>query len=802
MMKFTLSWLKQHLETKASLPEICDKLTAIGLEVEKVEDRGRALAPFIIAHVLTAEKHPDADRLKVTTVDTGKEKLQIVCGAPNCRAGMKAVLARPGDVMPDSGEPLKKGVIRGVESQGMLCAADELKLQDEETDGIIELPADAPVGENFARYAGYDDPVIEINLTPNRPDCAGVLGVARDLAAAGIGTFKPVEIKSIKSTEKSRIKVTLDFAKDDKACPLFVGRLIRNVKNGPSPKWLQERLRAIGLRPISALVDITNVLTFDCARPLHVFDAKKIKGNLWVRPAKGGEKFAALNGNNYTLEKGMTAIGDDTGVLSLAGIMGGASSACDDATTEVFIESALFDPARTARTGRALQIPSDARYRFERGVDPAFTIPGAELATKLVLDLCGTKETVVAELEIAGKVPETARTIELDGKKCLSLAGVDVPEKEQEKILVALGFKVKSGGGKFSVMPPSWRPDIEGAADLVEEITRIKGFDHIPATPLERLQTEIKAAIDVVDQRANAARRALAAQGLLEAVTWSFMPGKIAGLFGPIDPGLKLLNPISADLDVMRPSILGNLIMAAKRNADRGFNDVGLFEVGPVYKNAAPEGQEIVAAVLRAGSTSRNWLAPARAVDAFDAKADAMAALAAAGAPTASLQVTTDALHWYHPGRSGCLRLGPTLLATFGEIHPAVLTACDTSNPMAGCEIFVANLPQSRSTAAARPLLKMESLQPVTRDFAFVVERGVTAAKLIKAMKDADKNLIREVTVFDVYEGERVETGKKSVALSVTLQPTDKTLTDAEIDQISSRITAAVSKATGAVLRS
>jgi len=800
-MKFTLSWLKHHLDTKASLQEICDKLTAIGLEVEKVTDPGKALAPFIITEVLTAEKHPDADRLRVATVNTGKEKLQVVCGAPNCRAGMKAVLAQPGDVMPDRGEALKKGVIRGVESQGMLCAADELKLQDEETDGIIELPADAPVGANFARYAGYDDPVIEINLTPNRPDCAGVRGIARDLAAAGLGKLRPLAIKSTKGTEKSRIKVKLDFARGDPACPLFVGRLIRNVKNGPSPAWLQQRLRAVGLRPISALVDITNFLTLDFARPLHVFDADKIKGNFWVRPAKGGERLEALNGNSYTLEKGMTAIGDDTGVLSLAGIMGGISSACDEVTTDVFIESAYFDPARTARTGRNLQIISDARYRFERGVDPAFTIPGAELAAQLVLDFCGTKETIVSQLEITGKVPDTSRTVKFDSKKCARLAGVNVPEAEQKKILTALGFSLKNKSGKLAVTTPSWRPDIEGAADLVEEIIRIKGYNYIPATPLERPQASINVAIDTLDQRANTARRALASQGLLEAVTWSFMPGKIATQFGASDAALRLLNPISADLDVMRPSILGNLIMAAKRNADRGFGDAGLFEVGPVYKNATPEGQETVAAALRAGSTPRNWAAPARAVDAFDAKADALAALAAAGAPVAALQITMDAPAWYHPGRSGCLRLGPALLATFGEIHPAVLAGCYAEGPMAACEIFLAAIPLSRSANAARPLLKLEALQPVNRDFAFVVDHGVTAAKLIRAIRDADKNLIREVTVFDVYEGKGIETGKKSIALNVTLQPTDKTFTDAEIEQISARITAAAGKATGAVLR-
>jgi phenylalanyl-tRNA synthetase beta chain len=799
-MKFTLNWLKQHLDTQAPLQEVCDKLTAVGLEVEAVHDRGKTLAPFIVAHVLTAEKHPDADRLKVTTVDTGKEKLQVVCGAPNCRAGLKVVLARPGDVMPNTGEALKKGVIRGVESQGMLCAADELGLGDEHA-GIIELPADAPVGASYADYAGYNDPVIEINLTPNRPDCSGVRGIARDLAAAGLGKLKPLEIAPVKGKEPSRIKVMLDFPAGDQSCPLFVGRLIRNIKNGPSPQWLQDRLRAIGLRPISALVDITNYMTFDLARPLHVFDARKIKGNLWVRAAKGGEKLAALNGKTYTLEAGMTAIGDDTGVLSLAGIMGGESSACDEHTIDVFIESALFSPTRTARTGRALQISSDARYRFERGVDPAFTIPGAELATKLVLDLCGTKETIVDALEIAGTAPVSARSITLDVKKCLRHTGVDVPTAEQEKTLAALGFTSSRKGEALQVTVPSWRPDIEGVEDLVEEVIRIKGYENIPVTSLERTSAVTTSALDTEDQRGNAARRALAAQGLLEAVTWSFMPGAIAAQFGAIDPGLRLVNPISADLDVMRPSILGNLIMAAKRNADRGFGDAGLFEVGPVFKNATPEGQEIVAAALRVGMTPRHWATPSRASDAFDAKADAIAALTACGAPVQSLQVTTDAPAWYHPGRSGCLRLGPTLLATFGEIHPAVLLVCDAAGPMAACEIFLASIPQSRSQGTAKSLLKLEALQAVKRDFAFVVDRGVTAAKLIKAIRDADKNLIRDVAVFDIYEGDRIAAEKKSVALSVTLQPTERSLTDAEIEAMGIRIAESASKATGAVLR-
>ena len=800
-MKFTLSWLKQYLETDASLDTICERLTALGLEVEGLEDFSKKLAPFIIAHVLTAEKHPQADRLKVTTVDTGKEKLQVVCGASNCRAGLKVVLARPGDVMPDSGEVLKKGVIRGVESQGMLCAFDELALQSDGVDGIIELPADAPVGESFARYAKLDDAVIEINLTPNRPDCAGVYGIARDLAASGLGKLKPLNVAAVKGTEPSAIKIKLDASVADKACPYLIGRVIRNVKNGPSPEWLRQRLVAICQRPISTLVDITNYLTFDCARPLHVFDAKKIKGNLWIRAAKGGETFMALNDKEYTFSAGMTAIGDDTGVLSLAGIMGGKSSACDENTTDVFIEAAYFDPARTAQTGRALQISSDARYRFERGVDPEFTESGIELATKLILELCGTAATTVSDLEIAGSVPTFERSITLKTDQVARRTGVAVAVAEQEEILTRLGFGVQREGDTIIVSPPSWRPDIDGVADLVEEIIRVKGYDHVQATSLPRVAAVTASAIDTVDARRHAARRALAGQGLMEAVTWSFMQGNIAAQFGGGDASLKLINPISSDLDVMRPSIIGNLVQAAKRNADRGFADVGLFEIGPVFKNATPEGQAVVATLLRAGSTPRNWVSPVRPVDAFDAKADVLAALTAAGAPLASLQITTDAPSWYHPGRSGVMHLGPNVLAYFGEVHPAILAACNAEGPMVTGEVFLDNIPQARSSGTARALLKVETLQAVSRDFAFVVARDVTAAKLVKAVKDADKNLIRDVVVFDVYEGDRMEAGKKSVALSVALQPTDKTLTDAEIDDASKRIAESVAKSTGAVLR-
>jgi phenylalanyl-tRNA synthetase beta chain len=799
-MKLSFSWLKQHLDTTASLDEICQKLTALGLEVDGIEDHGKKLEPFIIAQVLEATQHPNADRLRICTVDTGSEKLQVVCGAPNARAGIKVVLARPGDVMPDSGETLKKGTIRGVESQGMLCAVDELGIGDEH-EGILELPSDAPVGQKFASYAGYNDAVIEINLTPNRTDCAGVLGIARDLSAAGMGQIKTLNLEAVKGTEPSRIKVSLDLPESNKACPHFAYRLIRNIKNSSSPEWLQRRLTSIGLRPISALVDITNYLTFDCNRPLHVFDANKIKGNLRVSPAKGGETLETLNGKTYTLEPNMTVIRDDNGVLGLGGIMGGTSTSCDEHTTDILIEAAYFDPVRTALTGRALQITSDARYRFERGIDPLFTLPGAEIASRLIIDMCGTPQTIVGTLESVGSPPNHQRTILLDTQKCLKLTGVDISTGEQEKILTSLGFTLSLKENVFSVIPPSWRPDIEGSADLVEEIIRVKGYDHLPVTSLERTSAITTSAIDTSESRALTARRALASQGLMEAVTWSFMPLTIVDQFGGVSEDLHIVNPISSDLSVMRPCILGNLLLAAKRNAARGFEDVALFEVGPTFKNLSPEGQITVATSLRAGQTPRHWAQARRYMDIFDAKADALAVLSAAGGPVASLQITTDAPSWYHPGRSGVMRLGTNILAYFGEIHPSVLSACDISGPVAACEVFINNIPLSRSSGTAKPPLKLEALQSVSRDFAFVVDRSVSASKLIRAIKDADKVLIREVNLFDVYEGDKVPADKKSVALSVTLQPTDKSLTDAEIDAVAGKITLSVQKATGAVLR-
>lgn len=803
-MKFTLSWLKDHLETDASLDQITEKLTALGLEVEGVHDRSKELAPFRVAHVVSAEKHPDADKLRVLMVDTGAGTLQVVCGAPNARAGMKGVFAPEGTYVPGSDITLKKGVIRGVESNGMMCSKRELKLSDEH-EGIIELPDDAPVGAGFADYAGLNDPVIDINLTPDRADCAGVRGIARDLAASGMGTLKPLTAGHLDTTAvegrfASPIGVTIAAPE---ACPLFVGRYIRGVKNGPSPKWLQDKLVSIGLRPISALVDITNYLTFDAARPLHVFDADTVKGNITVRLGREGETLAALNGKEYALDGAMTVVADDERAEALAGIVGGEPTGCTETTVNVFVEAALFDPVRTAQTGRRLGIDSDARYRFERGVDPAAVFAGMERATRLILELCGGEPS---ELVVAGAEPDWKRSLSLRPGRVAALGGVDLPRDRQVQILMDLGFTVEGedADGRLRFGVPSWRADVHGEADLVEEVLRVHGFDAIPATPLPRETVLTRPALTLKQRRVALAKRTLAGRGLSEAVTWSFLSGPVAELFGGGEPGLRLVNPISSDLDVMRPSILPNLIQAAGRNADRGYADVRLFEVGAAFRTPAPDGQDSVAAGIRAGAAvPRHWAEKARGVDVFDAKADALAVLEAAGAPTANLQVTTDAPGWYHPGRSGVLRLGPTVMARFGEIHPSVLETLGVKGPVVGFEVMLDAVPlPKKKGGTAKPMVQLSAFQPVERDFAFVVDRKVEADKILRAVKGADKALVKDVAVFDVYEGPGVGEGRKSVAVSVTYQPTTATLTDEAIEAVGQKIVAAVVKATGGSLRS
>ena len=803
-MKFTLPWLREHLDTDASLSEIVDRLTMIGLEVENVEDKANLLKPFVIASVISAEKHPNADRLRVCMVDIGDGKpIQVVCGAPNARAGMKGVFSAPGTFIPGKNITLAVGTIRGVESRGMLCSAAELMISDDH-EGIVDLPADAPVGKSYADWAGASDPVIEINLTPNRPDCTGVAGIARDLGATSIGAYKDRIPKPVKGTFPCPVNVTFDFGKTPSLCPAFGLRLVRGVKNGPSPDWLQKRLTAIGLRPINALVDITNFITFDRGRPLHVFDAAKVNGNLTVRRAKNGEKLVALDGKTYTLDEGTCVIADEEGVESLSGIMGGEATGCSEQTTDVLIESALWDELNIAQTGRKLGINSDARYRFERGVDPAFMLPGLELATQMVLDLCGGQ---ASEVVVAGDPTPKEKIINFPLSELPRLAGLKLPLADIRRVLEKLGFFVAGQGEHMKVAVPSWRPDVHGRADIVEEIVRIIGVDRVPSTPFAREHAR-KPVLTAIQNRTRRAKRALAARGLVEAVTWSFVSKQEAELFGGGTAELALANPIAAELSDMRPSLIAGLVMASQRNADRGFSDTALFEVGQIFKGDRPEDQFTAAsglrhALARASGSGRHWSSKAEPVDAFDAKSDAFAVLAAAGAPMQALQVVPGGPAWFHPGRSGTIQIGPqNILGYFGELHPGTIAALKAEGPMVAFEVILERIPEPKARPTrAKPLLELSQFQPVERDFAFVVGSTVKAADIVRAAQNVDKKVISNVVVFDVYEGKGIEPGKKSIAIAVTIQPREKTLTDAEIDALSGKIVAEVTKRTGGVLR-
>ena len=800
-MKFTLSWLKTHLDTDLSAEALAEKVTAIGLELESLSNPAKALAPFKVAYVVEAKQHPDADRLRVCVVDTGKEKIQVVCGAPNARTGMKAVFAPAGVVVPGTGLLLKAGAIRGQASNGMLVSMREMGL-GEDHDGIIEMGADAPVGVPFAELLGLDDPLFDVAITPNRADCLGVRGIARDLAAAGAGKLKPWHSANPAGLYPTPIRVDLSALGQSGACPAFVGRHFRGVKNGPSPKWLQDRLTSVGLRPISALVDITNFFTLDLNRPLHVFDAKKLKGDLYLKPAAGGESFEALDKKTYTMAGGETLICDDSGFVSLAGVIGGASTGCDFDTTEVFLEAALFDPIRVAMTGRHHQILSDARYRFERGLDPEFVVEGMRAASKMILELCGGE---ASDPILAGAIPETTRTYTLRGTRVASLGGIDVPPARQKAILESLGFKTAAKGADLDVTPPSWRADVAGEADLVEEICRIEGYDSIPAVKLPREGAMPPLALTPAQRRVRDAKRILAGLGLNEAVTFSFMRKDHASAFAALKPELEVANPISADLDYMRPSIVPNLAGAAGRNAARGLADCALFEVGPIFHGIGENDQRIVAGVLRSGAASpRHWGQAPRPVDAFDAKADALDLLRGLGLSVENVAVAREAPAWFHPGRSGALKLGPkTVLAWFGELHPRALKALDVEGPMVACEIFLDAIPAPKAKGGRqRPALKLSAFQPVERDFAFVVDSGVAADAVLRAAKSADKALIQSASVFDVYQGKGVPDGKKSVAIAVRLQPVERTLTEQDLEAVAQKIVAAVAKATGASLRS
>ena len=803
-MKFTYTWLKEHLDTKAGVEKIADTLTRIGLEVEKVFDPKTSLAPFRVAEVVKCEKHPNADKFSICEVDTGSEHLQVLCGAPNARAGMKGVFAPVGSYVPGIDLTLTKAKIRGVESNGMLLSERELEISDEHI-GIIELAADAKVGSTASAALGLDDAVIEVAITPNRPDCLGVRGIARDLAAAGLGKLKKDSVKPIKGSFPNPIPIELEFDRETAdACPVFAGRLVRNVKNGPSPEWLRRWLKAIGLRPINALVDITNYISYDRGRPLHVYDGDRLEGAIRARLGRRGESFLALDGMTYEVDGDMCVIADDRAVLGLGGVIGGEETGVTESTTNVFIESAYFDPKRTARTGRRLNIQSDARYRFERGVDPEFVVAGLELATDLVLQICGGE---VSKITITGKPPKANRPFKFDLGLIERLSGLDLEAREIKELLAALGVGLEGKGKHLKAAPPSWRPDITGPADLVEEVVRLVGVDKVPATPMPRSAGVAKPVLTEQQRRQRLTRRVLAARGFVEAVTWSFIAPEHAKLFGGGGAELTLSNPISTELAVMRPSLLPGIITAAQRNRDRGFADGALFEIGQVYRGSRPEHQFLAASGVRFGHSNmegsgRHWSGQAPPSCIFVVKEDAVAALAALGIDQSSLTATREGPSWFHPGRSGALKLGPkSVLAVFGEFHPDLLAGLRIDPPLAGFELYLDALPASRRKGTAKPALEASDLQPVRRDFAFLLDREVAAGDVVRAASSADRALISETRVFDVFTGQGVPEGKKSLAIEVTLQPREKTLTDAEIEAVAAKIVAAVQKATGGELR-
>lgn len=796
-MKFTLSWLKHHLDTTATVDEICEALTDLGLEVEGVENPAQKLADFTIGYVKHAEKHPDADKLRVCKVDTDEGELQIICGAPNAREGITVVVAKPGVYVPGIDTTIGVGKIRGIESYGMMASEREMELSDEH-DGIIELPS-GNVGDKFVDWLAENDPskvdpMIEIAITPNRPDALGVRGIARDLAARGLGKMKPSDVDVVPATITSDLGVSIDADTLD-GCPVFTGRLIKGVKNGPSPDWLQDLLRAIGLRPISFLVDVTNFFTYDQNRPLHVFDADKVNGNLRVHRAAGGETLTALDEKEYTLQAGQMVISDDNGPESIAGIMGGLDTGCTEETVNVFVESAYWDPVQIAYAGRALKIHSDARYRFERGVDPSFTPDGLEHAVRMIVDHAGGD---ASQLIVAGQVPDVSRAYKLDARRVISLVGMNIPESTQRQTLTALGFRLE--GDMAHV--PSWRPDVQGEADLVEEVARIASLTKLEGKPLPRLAGVPKPILTQMQMRQQIAKRTAAALGYNECVTYSFIDREAAAMFGGGDDATMLENPISNDMSHMRPGLLPGLLRAAGRNQARGFADMALFEVGHAFHGGEPDEQHLqIAGVLIGRTGPKDILGEARGVDVFDAKADAEAVLSAIGAPAKSM-IMRGADAWWHPGRHGKICLGPKkVLGVFGELHPKILREMDIKGSAVGFVIYPEAVPLPKKKSAARPALEATDLQAVERDFAFVVDEQVEALTVVNAAAGADKALIVGVRVFDEFIGGSLGAGKKSLAITVRLQPKEATLKDADIEALAAKIVEKVGKATGGVLR-
>ncbi|MDO9474543.1 MAG: phenylalanine--tRNA ligase subunit beta [Caulobacter sp.] len=796
-MKFTLSWLKDHLDTNCTVPQVVDAMTMAGLEVEHVTDPATKLAPFTVAKIVEAVQHPNADRLRVCQVDTVDGRKEIVCGAPNARAGLTTIYAPIGAYVPGLGVTLVEKPVRGVVSNGMLCSAAEMETA-EESDGILELDDSLAVGTPAA-VALAQEAVIDFEVTPNRPDWLGVAGIARDLSAAGVGRLKTPAVKPVPGTFPCPISLKVD----GDACQVFSGRVIRGVRNGPSPAWLQARLKAVGLRPINALVDVTNLISYDRARPLHVYDLAKLVGTtiearLGRHGVNGDEHLIALDGKTYELTPEMSVISDADGErpVGLGGVMGGESTGCSEETTDVFVESAWFDPIRTAQTGRTTGITSDAQYRFARGVDTHFVVPGLELATALILELCGGEPS---DIVVAGEPLPAPEPIAFDPAYVHQLAGLNIPRDGVIDILARLGFEIDKGHATLAVTPPTWRRDVEGKADLVEEVARIAGYDALPATPLPETPRQAGGVLTARQNRARVARRALAAAGYSEALTWSFTGNAVARLFGGGAQALVLANPMSAEIDTMRPSILPNLIEAAGRNARRGFPDTALFEVGPVFAGDAPQDQRLAVAAILAPRAPRGWdKRPSE--DLFTLKADLLALLEEMGAPVASLQTAQgSASSWWHPGRSARLQLGPrAVIAEFGELHPAVLKAMDVDGPVYGFEIWVEAIPEPKKKATkTKGALSLSPLMPLSRDFAFLMDEGKAAGDLVKAVAGADKALIAGARVFDVYQGQGVPQGQKSVAVEVTVQPRDKTLTEAEIEALSAQVVAAAAKAGG-----
>ncbi|MFM9977487.1 MAG: phenylalanine--tRNA ligase subunit beta [Sphingomonadaceae bacterium] len=793
-MKFTLGWLKEHLATDADLMAIVETLTQIGLEVEGVEDPAAKLDAFRIARVLTAAPHPQADKLQVLTVDAGEGAIQVVCGAPNARAGLVGVFGAAGAVVPANGMVLKVASIRGVESNGMMCSSRELELGDDH-DGIIELPADAPVGSRYADWAGLNDPVIDVAVLPNRQDCMGVRGIARDLAAAGLGTLRPLgdvyrmaSLQPVNGTGPAPDVATLD----PEGCPAFYAQGVAGVINGASPNWMADRLKAIGQKPISTLVDITNFVSIDLGRPLHVYDRAKLSGPLVARRARDGEQVEVLNGKTYTLDETMTVIADDVAVHDIGGIMGGVHSGVSETTTDVLIECAYFTPERIARTGQALALTSDARQRFERGVDPAFLDTGLAIATRLVTEHCGGTPSAVTR---AGSPPVAAKQVAYDPALAAGLGGVDVSESEQRAILERLDFAV---GEDWTVTAPSWRRDVDGAPDLVEEIVRMVGLEAVVATPLPRADGVARPTATAAQKQERIVRRTAAARGLHEAVTWSFLPEAQAAALG--GGAWTLANPISEDLKVMRPSLLPGLLAAARRNLDRGATSVRLFEIGRRY--LADAERATVGIVLAGERQMRGWASgKANAFDVFDAKAEALALLAAAGAPVENLQVFGEAGDHFHPGQSGTLRLGPkTILASFGVLHPRTAAAFDLDGVIVACELYLDAISAKRGSGFMRPAFAPAPLQAVRRDFAFLVPVEVASDALVRAVRAADKTAITDARLFDVFAGTGVPEGHKSLAIEATLQPIAKSFTEEELAAIAAKIVAAAAKL-GASLR-